>query len=148
MIKNTPQVCLGLALIGLLQVPSVANANCSVTANGLIFGSYDVFDSSHNDSTGTINVTCSIETSYTLKLSQGNGSFSERTMESAGQFLSYNIYTDPGRSIVWGDGSSGSATQSGSTNATVQYNVYGRIPARQNKRVGAYQDSLIVTLEF
>lgn len=125
-----------------------ANADCSVAVNGLIFGDYDVFDSSHTDSTGTITVNCSAETAYTLKFSAGNGSFSERLLLNGIHSLSYNIYTDAAHSLVWGDGSGGSVTQGGNTDTSAEHTAYGRIPARQNVYSGAYADSIVVTLEY
>jgi len=50
---------------------------------------------------------------------------------------------------VWGDGTSGTVTLSGvGTGITANTTVYGRIPARQNVRVGHYVDNIVVTVNF
>lgn len=125
-----------------------AHANCSVAVNGLVFGDYDVFDGSHTDSTSTFTVNCSTQTAYTLKLSAGNGSFSERLLLNGSHSLSYNIYTDAAHSLIWGDGSGGSVTQSGNTGTSAEHTAYGRIPPRQNVYSGPYVDSIVITLEY
>ena len=48
--------------------------------------------------------------------------------------LAYNLYREASRSIIWGDGTGGSAVGSG-TGAT--HTVYGRIPSRQNVYAGS-----------
>ncbi len=148
MLVNIGRIRRTLITACLLLASIDASADCSVAVNGLIFGDYDVFNSSHTDSTGTITVSCSAETAYTLKLSAGNGSFSERLLLDGSHSLSYNIYTDAARSLVWGDGSGGSVTQSGNTDTSAEHTAYGRIPARQNVYPGTYVDSIVVTLEY
>lgn len=137
-----------LATAFLLLTSVVSSAECTVAANGLNFGSYDVFTSGHTDSTGTVTVSCTVETPYTLKLSAGNGTFSERRLVSGSHNLNYNLYTDAARSLVWGDGSGGSVTVGGNTDTSAEHTVYGRIPARQNVYSGSYLDSIVVTLEY
>jgi spore coat protein U-like protein len=66
---------------------------------------------------------------------------------SAGNLLSYNLYLDPTRLTIWGDGSATTGTVSG-TGITGSYTVYGRIPARQNAVVGIYADIVTVTVAF
>jgi spore coat protein U-like protein len=68
-------------------------------------------------------------------------------MMSAGNLLSYNLYLDPTRLTIWGDGSAGTGTVN-STGITGSSTVYGRIPARQNAVVGMYADVVIVTVTF
>jgi hypothetical protein len=61
--------------------------------------------------------------------------------------LLYNLYTDATLNTVWGDGTGYSATVS-DTQLTAIHTVYGRIPARQNTHVGAYADTIVITLTF
>jgi spore coat protein U-like protein len=125
----------------------------------LAFGNYDPSSASPNDSSGNVQVTCTAVTlgltvSYVIKLSAGNGaSFSPRKMASGGNNLNYNIYTDAGHSSIWGDGTGGTSTVSDSYSGsiltrTLNYTVYGRIPASQNAAVGVYGDSITVTVEY
>lgn len=130
-----------------LAAPCAHAAGCSVSTVGLNFGNYDVFSTLDDDITGTINVSCQASTSYSISLSSGSGTYSARTLLSAGNLLSYNLYTDPTRLTIWGDGSAATGTVSG-TGTTGSYTVYGRIPARQNAVVGVYADILTVTVAF
>jgi spore coat protein U-like protein len=136
-----------LACLLAVAAPIAHSAGCSVGTVGLNFGNYDVFSTLDNDITGTINVTCQISTSYSISLSSGTGTYASRTMMSAGNLLSYNLYLDPTRLTIWGDGSAGTGTVS-STGITGSSTVYGRIPARQNAAVGIYADVVIVTVTF
>ena len=67
--------------------------------------------------------------------------------------LSYNLYSDPTRLIVWGNGAVGAAvTLTGGTVSAGQRRftrtIYGRISALQNVRAGPYGDTLVITVTF
>jgi len=70
-----------------------------------------------------------------------------RQMQSGAYSLTYNLYTDSLRSIIWGDGTSGTMLV-GTTGTSATYAVYGRIPAAQDLPAGSYNDSITVTLTF
>lgn len=130
-----------------LLLATQAQAVCTVSAPGLSFGNYDPFSALSLDGAGNIAVDCNVP--YSLSLSSGAGSYAGRVMASGGNSLGYNLYLDAARTIIWGDGSSGSSTTSGSGGTgVVNHPVYGRIPARQNVPAGSYTDSIIVTLSF
>jgi spore coat protein U-like protein len=132
-----------------LMAPAAYSAGCSVSTLGVTFGNYDVFSGLNNDITGTVNVNCVSSTSYSISLSSGFGTYATRTMTSGTNLLAYNLYLDPTRLTVWGDGSAGTGTVSGTgTGATVGSPVYGRIPAGQNAYVGSYTDIVTVTVTF
>jgi spore coat protein U-like protein len=120
-----------------------------VSTSGLNFGTYDVFSPLNDDITGTISVNCPSGTSYTLSLSSGFGTYAARTMTSGTNILGYNLFLDPTRLTIWGDGSAGTGTASGvGTGTSTDTPVYGRIPAGQNVSVGNYSDVLTVTVTF
>jgi spore coat protein U-like protein len=127
-----------------------AHAACTVSTSGLNFGNYDVFSSLNDDVTGTINVSCPSGTNYSIWLSSGtSGTYSSRSMTNGPNLLLYNLFTDPTRLTIWGDGSAGTGTFSGSgTGSNIGTPVYGRIPAGQNAYVGSYADSITVTVTF
>ena len=134
-----------------------ADATCAVSTSGVSFGVYDVFSSGNNDSTGTISVACTGLTegtvAYDIIVSTGSGSYALRTMASSSHQLSYNLYTDANRAIVWGDSSAGTGKVSdgyglGLTTVIRNYPIYGRIPSRQNAFVGNYNDMPIVTINY
>ena len=141
---------LAWALLALAVVPAAHAAVCTVSTSGLNFGNYDVFSTLNDDVTGTINVDCDSGTNYSILLSSGtSGTFSSRSMTNGTYVLGYNLFTDPTRLTIWGDGSSGTSTFSGSgTGSNIGTPVYGRIPAGQNAFVGTYNDVVVVTVTF
>jgi len=129
-------------------VPAFAyGASCNVSTIGVAFGSYNVFNSSPADITGSVSVTCNKSSSYSVSLSSGSGTFSSRTLRNGSNVLNYNLFSDPTHLTIWGDGSGGTVTVSAAA-LSGAYTVYGRVPARQNVRAGAYSDSITVTVTF
>lgn len=137
-----------------------ALASCSVSATTIAFGSYNPFIASNTESTGTVTVACSLGgllsllVSYEIKLSTGgSGTYAPRRESSGANTLDYNLYTSNARTTVWGNGSGGTGTISdgyllGLFTVTRNYTVYGRVPALQNARSGAYSDSITVTVDY
>lgn len=148
-------ILLGLAL---MVLSTAARAACTVSATPVSFGSYNVFNASPLDATGTITVRCTglvgLPVSYTIKLSKGlSGSYAPRQMANGANRLNYNLYTAATRLNVWGDGSAGTSFVSDSYllllfGVTRNYTVYGRVPALQNVAIGSYADNITVTLTF
>ena len=122
---------------------------CTLNVGGVNFGSYDVFSKAALDSTGNIAVNCPSGVGYSMALTAGAGTHTQRAMGSGAQRLNYNLYTAANRAIVWGDATSGTVTVNGTgTGVSVNHAVYGRIPARQNVHRGSYSDTIIVELNF
>lgn len=146
------RACIRCWLLGavLMAAASLAYpAACTVSTLGLNFGNYDVFSTLNDDITGTVSVNCPSSTAYSISLSSGSGTFASRAMTSGTNLLYYNLYLDATRLTIWGDGSAGTGTVSGTgTGAAVGSTVYGRIPWGQNAVVGSYSDSIIVTVTF
>jgi spore coat protein U-like protein len=99
--------------------------------------------------TGTATVT------GTLTLSKGlSGTYAARTMRSGVNSLSYNVYDSPSDTQVFGDGTAGTSSLSGSGTVTrtsplqVIVPIYGLVPPLQNVAGGAYSDTLIVTVTY
>jgi spore coat protein U-like protein len=118
-----------------------------VSVVNVAFGAYDVFNNSDTDSTGTVKVTCDASTSYTISISTGSGTFASRAMTNGSYQLNYNLFTDPHRLTIWGDGTGGTATVA-ATDSGATYTVYGMIPALQNVHAGGYFDTLTVTVTY
>ncbi|MGN6314236.1 MAG: Csu type fimbrial protein [Rhodanobacteraceae bacterium] len=135
-----------LLSLALLFAP-IASATCSLNVQGVNFGSYDFMSSQNLDSTGHVTVTCDVSSSFSIGLSTGAGTYASRTMQNGAHQLSYNLYTDPAHTMVWGDGTGGSVVVSGS-GTNVDEVVYGSAPAGQNPYLGAYSDAITVTLTF
>ena len=129
----------------------VSADNCDLSIVSVNFGSYNMFDSSPDVSTGEITVNCDPDLPFVVKLGPGKnsgGSFSPRKMIStSGDFLDYNLYRDSTQIEIFGDGTGNTFTQVG-VGINQQFTVYGVIPAMQNIRAGSYSDSVTVTVEW
>ncbi len=127
-------------------------AQCSASANGVAFGSYNSLAGLAVDSVGSVSVSCVLSLGYTISLSPGGaGSFAPRQLNNGGNTLNYNLYTNPTYLTVWGDGSGGTGTVPGSIGLLllpVNHVVYGRIPAGQNAAAGSYTDTISVTVTY
>lgn len=137
-----------LAFSAFLALPMLAHAAaCTVTVVNVAFGGYDVFQQQDSETTGSVNVSCDSSASYVISLSAGFGTFAARVMMNGSQELDYNLFTDPQRLTVWGDGTSGTTTVS-ATGTGGSYTVYGMIPALQNVSAGSYSDTITVTVTY
>jgi len=143
-----------LLLANLLMVSCAVAASCTVSSSGVNFGSFSPLTLAFVDSTGSITVNCTDVVSYSIAISPGNGSYSQRSMSSGDYSLFYNLYRDAAHQQVWGDGSSGSSyTVTLTTPINGQNNVhtvYGRIPlgTQRAARVGIYSDTITVTVSY
>lgn len=138
--------------LALLLAPEIARAACSVDPTSVAFGVYSPFNVASTDTAGTLRVSCdTVTVGYTVLLSAGSaGSYSPRRLSGGGYTLSYNLYADALRTVIWGDGSGGTTTVSGAfaLPGAVDHTVYGRVPARQNVGAGSYSDAVTVTINF
>ncbi len=142
-----------IGMAGLTIASATQAATCNTSTSELVFGIYDTFSTLPTDSATDIAVQCDAEATYVVSLSAGFGSSGERRMQgSTGGALLYGLYTDPARLTAWGDGTEGTVTGSGSVASTpgavTRHTVYGRIPARQNVRVGSYRDGVTITVSY
>jgi len=143
-----------LLLLIMLWLPKASGDNCDVSATSVAFGSFNTLTGSTVDSTGTITVTCNKAIPYTIALSPGeSGTYSQRRMANGGNTLDYNLYSNPGYNQIWGDGTGGSSTVTGSIllrRDSTDHIVYGRIPlsTQRNAMVGSYSDSITVTVTW
>ena len=145
--------------------PALGGASCSVAATGVSFGAYDISLATPNDSTGDVTVTCTYVppggatgVNIQASLSPGvSGSYSPRQMAFGPARLNYNLFLDAARTSIWGNGLSGTgiATASftvgpgvGNGTRSAQFPVYGRVPALQVVGMGAYSDTIVVTVTF
>ena len=136
-----------------LNVSATVTANCSVSTTALAFGNVNVTSGSNYDSTGSIQVTCTNGTGWSAAADIGGGSgasFASRRMTFGANLLSYNIFTDAGRTTVWGDGTGSTAAISSSgTGAAQNVTVYGRVGSGQTTvPAGGYADTVNVTVTY
>jgi len=136
----------GVAALAGEAAPAAATT-CDVSPQGVSFGAYEPLSPSQLDGVGNIAVRCDGATSFTVEIGAGGGSFADRHMRGAADDLHYNLYQEPSRITVWGDGTGGGSTLS-VTGQDLLVPIYGRIPARQNVRPGAYGDTIVVTITY
>lgn len=131
--------------------------NCRISTTPVNFGVYDVFSSYVQDSTGTITVTCQNPEMKPLPVvislnAGGSGTFNPRQMRASSgtDRLNYYLFTDPSRTVIWGDGTGGSSIVSSQITKSTTFNavVYGRILPGQNVGVGNYSDVLTATVTW
>ena len=145
----------------LMLLPSAYAADCSVSAQSMNFGEYDLVNLL--DSSAVLTVECTRtkpgneKVNYALSLSVGAGSYSARELRKGSSVMYYNLYSDVARSVVWGDGGAASRVLGAieipphvdTTSAT--HVIYGRIPGNQSTlEPGGYSSPapIVVTVEY
>jgi len=146
------RLCVVPFVLGLLASAAPAAAQCQINATGVTFGNYDVYSTSPLDATGTITIRCSGLLQWIeVRLTRGSSAtFMPRTMVRGADTLNYNIYRNAARTTVWGDGTGGTSYYSGIAwvSRNVVLTTYGRVPAAQDPRAGAYSDTLTAVVNF
>jgi spore coat protein U-like protein len=143
-----------LSIVFLLYAGIAWGEECKFTTSPLNFGNYDPFSGAPLDATCEVNVTCDAGLAFTVKLDQGKtsgGNFQPRVLGgTAGSgSIRYNLYRDSARQQIWGDGTGNTFVVTGTgTGSNIPFTVYGRIPARQNVRVGSYITPISVIVEW
>lgn len=148
------------ALAGLALCPQAMACTlctCTASSSGISFGGYDPGSNSPNDASGTVRLDCtgvvSLMGTIDVAASPGtSGNASARQMAQGADRLNYNLYTDSSRTSIWGTGAGGTSTMTATLNGLLLFSqsvtVYGRLPAHQWVRSGAYADSVIVTITY
>lgn len=135
-----------------LSVTATISATCSVTTGTVAFGTYDPTSGSPDDATGTVTVTCTNGTGYSITLGDGLYYSSGRRMRSSAvtyEYLTYELYQEAGRTTLWGDGTHGTVMGSLTGNGSAQaYTVYGRMPINQYSKPDSYADTVLVTVTY
>jgi spore coat protein U domain-containing protein, fimbrial subunit CupE1/2/3/6 len=130
----------------------LAMAECTISTSAVSFGTYNVFDTSSLDTTGSVTFNCTDNANITIKLDKGGAAtFNPRRLLNGSVQLNYNLYTDAARTTIWGDGSGGTSFYSNPStpqNQNVTVTVYGRIPARQDVSAGSYANAVVATVNW
>lgn len=127
---------------------------CNISSTPINYGVYSFIQSTPNNSSGGITVTCLLSVSVSVSITQGqSGSFTNRYMINGANTdkLSYNLFVDNGRTKIFGDGTGGSYNFNALSITLLggqTVNVYGQIPAKQNVVPGNYSDEIAVELGF
>ncbi len=129
-----------------LNVTATVLSSCTIEGGTLDFGQYVTGQTGDLDGVGEITLT-NCQGQVTIAMDGGTaGSVSARKMANAGNTLDYQLYRDPSRSQVWGEGGQAFLGQILASQATLQ--VFGRIPGGQSVPPGVYTDTVNITLTF
>jgi spore coat protein U-like protein len=148
------KVLLGALALCLIGARAQAMSCTVINTSSVRFGSYDVFDNQPLDSTGNLEFRCTQVAAgdmLSIQLNRGeSNSFLPRAMMHRGMRFEYNLYLDAARTIVWGDGTSGTSAYTARPieGQTISVPIYGRIPPRQNVAIGSYSDSIVLTVLY
>lgn len=154
----SPLACTALALAAAAPAQAACLlCTCSASAGNIAFGNYDPSSGTARDANATVAVSCFapafIIGSVDIALSAGqSGAATTRKLAKGTDMLNYNVYSDAAHLSILGTGSGGTSllqlSVSGILNFGSSTTVYGRIPARQWVRAGAYADTLTVTITY
>ena len=145
-------ILLAILLTVLGSTCAKAATVCTVTSTGVAFG---IFSGQEVATFGTATVECSGSgrESFTLAMGRGSsGRFTDRTMLSGANSLTYNLYTDAGHTQIWGDGNAGTSTVPieiefrASSTQTINVPIYAVLPAQGLQPPGTYSDTIIASL--
>lgn len=146
-----PLICLVVVLlIGLFWAPAPAHASCTFSTGNINFGTVNLSSGAAVDTTLTLTLTCGTKGKERNCLSHDGGSNvdgTSRRMLVGGNYLRYQLYSDSGRTTVWGShvtGYAGGGTTIDTTGGTVTATVYARILAGQQSVQGntGYTDTV------
>jgi len=133
---------------------SVAAKCTTLTANAITFDAYVPDEANDNTKDTTVTVKCTLNTPITIAMDKGtNGSSTSArklkiTDGTHADTLSYNLYSNAGRTTLWGEGSDKVSKIGEGLLMTSTYNVYGKIPAAQDVTPGSYADAVTVTVAY
>ena len=130
------------------RVRAEVGPRCLISAQPVHFSPQGVLDGTV-DAAGSVNVTCTPGTSYTVALDNGlTGSGpAARRMTLGANWIGYGLYRDAARSLLWGSGAGQTHGGTG-TGAAQPVTVYGRVPAQQTPPPGVYTDTVVATIIY
>jgi spore coat protein U-like protein len=134
-----------------MPVTMTITAGCTVTATSVAFGTQSTLGAA-TPATGTLGVTCTNTTPYTVSLDAGAGTGGTTTVRKmtgpAAAVLNYSLYRDASFTQNFGN-TIGTDTAAGTGNGNSQtITVYGRVPAQTSPAPGSYADTVNVTITF
>lgn len=145
-----------LLLAAFAAAPLAPAQACTISAVGVAFGAYNPQSAANDDGTGTVNLACPTAVTAPVVALNGGlwGAVNARKLKNGSFFLNYNLYTATTRTVIWGDGTMGTVTQtlSGGTISGGTRNfsrtIFGRAAGSQNVGAGAYSDTITITVTF
>jgi spore coat protein U-like protein len=160
-IRVIPCLAIGLPLVGGVAYAATATSTFTVdvtiqaqclinSASNMSFGTRGVL-SANVDQTSTIVVQCTDTTTYDIGLDAGTGagaSVATRKLTGGGATIDYRLYSNAGRTTVWGNTVATDTVAATGNGAAQSYTVYGRIPAQTTPAPAAYSDTITITVTY
>lgn len=135
-----------------LGVSATVTENCTVTTDPVAFGDVDVTTGAAVPGVGGIAVTCTNGVAWSADADAGAGtgaSILDRRMADGVNLLSYQLYTEPTRTEIWGDGEDGETIDDEGTGTEQEVPIYARVIAAQAGVLsGTYADTVVVTVTY
>lgn len=133
------------------NVQITIQAECLInSATALDFGTTGVI-AADIDAASEITVQCTTGTPFDIALDEGLGAgatTAARLMTLGAATVEYSLYSDAGRSDVWGETAGTDTVASTGTGAPQIFPVYGRVPAQATPATGVYNDTVTVTVTY
>lgn len=165
---------IAIALLALAAAPALAQTasnnltvqsnvvkNCTVSAATLNFGNYDplvVNAATDLDTPQVLSIRCTKGTAATsIDMNGGLNFLGTRRMRigATANYLGYELYKNAPRTLLWGTGAVNGVVPDASTSKNsdltvggAALTVYGRVPQNQDATVGAYADTVVITINF
>lgn len=140
------------ALTTALAWSAPAAADCTISAfKPVVFGSYNVYSSAPLDTTGSFTYSCTLGSQIQVDINGGgSGDINARRMSrtGGGTTLSYQLYRDPTRLLLWGNTATTRMGPILGSIVPVEIFIYARVPAQQDVEVGSYTDSITLTFNY
>lgn len=135
---------------GNLAVSATVSEACTIdSGTAMAFGTVTGISlTANHDMSGSLYVTCSNGTPYTISLDLGSNAdtTTRRMVNGTTNFLTYELYSDAAGGVVWNSTSPPGGTADGTSTL---HTIYGRIPAgQQTAMVGAYTDTVGITVTY
>lgn len=139
------------ANVGGFAVSGTVGSSCDVDTSGVAFGTLPFVIDHPYDAVGSVNVTCTDGTGYSVRLDMGTGPNvtepNNRRMTAGASTLTYGLYQDQSRTAPWGNTIANDISMTGN-GSTQTLPVYGRVHSGQTVEPGQYNDSVTVIVEY
>jgi spore coat protein U-like protein len=101
--------------------------------------------------TSTLQLQCTNTTPYNIGLDAGTGSganVAARKMTNGANTITYSLYSDSGRTTVWGNTVGTNTVSATGNGASQSYTVCGRVPSQTTPAAATYTDTITVTVTY
>ena len=140
---------------GDLTVSADVAISCTAVSGALNFSTYDTTSQTDLDAAGTITSNCTLGAGVLVRLSHGSNADANtptadpvrKMLGANGDYLTYKLYSDSGRSVVWGNDDTNDVAEEGEGIAA-NINIYGKMAAQQAATGGAYSDTVGITIVY